>query len=148
MTQPRNPNQKPDPAKPGPAGRQQPPAPGQKPLAAPKPGLGQPARPAAAGPAKGQPTPAQRGPLAARQAQQQPAQPQRPPVSLPVKPVNGTPAEIVDYLGGQIQLLATRLEGLREQGAGNTTEFRALEMMLTQVQDKLLLAQSRIRRGG
>ena len=73
---------------------------------------------------------------------------QRQPVSLPVKPVNGSPAEIVDYLGGQIQVLATRLEALRQQGAGNTSEFMALEQMLGQVQEKLILAQSRIRRRG
>jgi hypothetical protein len=69
-------------------------------------------------------------------------------VALPVKPTNGSPAEIVDYLGGQIQVLATRLEALRQQGAGNTSEFMALEQMLGQVQEKLILAQNRIRRGG
>ena len=81
------------------------------------------------------------------QSLQAPGQPQRQPMELPVKPVNGSPQEIVNYLGGQIQLLATRLEGLRQQGAGETTEFKQLETMLQLVQDKLILAQSRIQRG-
>ncbi|MDB5098209.1 MAG: hypothetical protein JWM80_2630 [Cyanobacteria bacterium RYN_339] len=127
MTKPQNPNQPPE--QPG-AGR-----PPQKPA-------GLPLQKAPLSPRPG--TPPARGPLAARQ---QPAQPQRQPVALPVKPVNGTPQQIVAYLGGQIQVLATRLEALREQGAGNTTEFRQLEQMLGVVQDKLMLAQSRITRG-
>ena len=132
MTKPQNPNQKPEPAN-QPGGvrpLQKPAAPVQKPVgsAPQQQRAGQPAR----------------GPLASRQAQQLP---QRPPVTLPVKPVNGSPKEIVTYLAAQIQVLATRLESLRGQGAGNTTEFRALEQMLGLVQDKLILAQTRIERG-
>jgi hypothetical protein len=70
----------------------------------------------------------------------------KPAAAPPGKPVNGTPLEMVNYLGGQIQVLATRLESLREQGAGQTTEFRQLEQMLAVVQDKLVLAQGRIER--
>ena len=47
-------------------------------------------------------------------------------------------------LSGQIQGLATRLEALRAQGAGNSKEFKQLEAMLHSVQDKLLLAQAKM----
>lgn len=56
-----------------------------------------------------------------------------------------SPQATVDQLSGQIQALATRLEALREQGAGNSPEFRKIEAMLTVVQDKVLMAESKIK---
>ena len=65
------------------------------------------------------------------------------------KKVNAEPSSaqqraLFDQLAGQIQVLATRLEALRAQGAANTTEFKQVEALLTSVQDKLLLAQTRL----
>lgn len=59
-----------------------------------------------------------------------------------------TPREQMDFLAGQVQSLATRLEVLREQGAGHSAEFQQLERLLATVQDKLLLAQNKLERGG
>ena len=76
--------------------------------------------------------------------------PPAPPLPVPQgppRPINGSPLEMAYYLGGQIQVLAGRLESLREQGAGQTSEFRQLEQMLHMVQDKLIMAQTRIERG-
>ncbi|MEB3196701.1 MAG: hypothetical protein VKP62_05800 [Candidatus Sericytochromatia bacterium] len=47
-------------------------------------------------------------------------------------------------MAGQIQALATRLEVLREQGAGHTADFRQLEQLLAAVQEKLYLAQRQV----
>lgn len=66
--------------------------------------------------------------------------------AVPQRPENATPAEIADYLAAQVQGLATRLEALRQQGAGKSTEFRQLEQMLAAIQFKLMQAQSRIAR--
>jgi hypothetical protein len=51
----------------------------------------------------------------------------------------------LNRLGGQIQALAVRLEALRAQGAGHTPEFKALEQLLTSVQDKLVLAEAKLK---
>jgi hypothetical protein len=55
-----------------------------------------------------------------------------------------TPREQIDFLAGQVQSLATRLEVLRGQGTGDAPEFRQLEQMLAVVQDRLLLAQRKL----
>jgi len=57
-----------------------------------------------------------------------------------------SPREQMDFLAGQVQSLATRLEVLREQGAGHSPEFQQLERLLATVQEKLLLAQQKIER--
>ncbi|MNS41991.1 hypothetical protein D3C72_743600 [compost metagenome] len=58
---------------------------------------------------------------------------------------NASPQTQLNSLAGQVQALATRLESLRAQGAGDTAEFKQLEAMLTMVQDKLLLAESKVK---
>ncbi|HEY9724266.1 MAG TPA: hypothetical protein V6D47_19855 [Oscillatoriaceae cyanobacterium] len=51
---------------------------------------------------------------------------------------------LFDQLCAQVQSLATRIDALRAQGAANTSEFRQLERMLMEVQDRLMLAQARL----
>lgn len=123
------------------------PNPGDTPQQPAKPAAGRqpqvPARPAA--PAGR--TPAPQRPAAGQQRPVAPKPKPAAPAELPPRPVNGSPMDMVNYLSGQIQLMASRLESLREQGAGQTTEFKQLEGMLSSVQEKLLQAQARIERG-
>ena len=104
-----------------------------------------PATPKAEKPPVKAPAPAKAAssPLAARAAARKPAG--KPQDTAPLeRPTSGSPRELVNYLAGQIQHMSTRLEGLREQGAGQTTEFKHLEQMLISVQDKLIQAQGRL----
>lgn len=98
-------------------------------------------------PTKPQPQPAPREPQKPFQAAKpglplrKPTPAQATPASPP--PPGSSPQELINYLAGQVQALATRLEALRAQGAGQTTEFRQLEQMLGRVQDQLVMAQAR-----
>jgi hypothetical protein len=58
---------------------------------------------------------------------------------------NASPKVQLNSLAGQIQGLATRLEALRAQGMGDSPEFKSIETLLTTVQDKLLLAEAKIK---
>lgn len=64
-----------------------------------------------------------------------PLQKKLPPVDQPA---------LFEQLCAQVQGLATRIDALRQQGAANTSEFKQLERMLTEVQDRLMLAQARL----
>ena len=150
--QPAKPSASPQPARPG-APRLAAGAGGASSVSPARPVQAPAARPAQAPPARPAQAPAARSAQApvARSEAGSPGQ-TTPAVRLaaaPIAPAPGpdaTPKEVIDHLSGQIQLLATRLEALRQQGAGNTTEFRQLEQMLNMVQDKLIMAQQRIGR--
>ncbi|MEB3330696.1 MAG: hypothetical protein VKQ33_15835 [Candidatus Sericytochromatia bacterium] len=102
--------------------------------------------------AGGRGAPASRGPGragaggAARPANREPLAPRFRP-TLPDPGPKASPREQLDFLGGQVQSLATRLEVLRGQGAGEAPEFRQLEQVLAVVQGRLLLAQRRLEVG-
>ena len=57
---------------------------------------------------------------------------------------NASPQVQLNSLAGQIQGLATRLEALRAQGIADTPEFKSIEALLTNVQDKLVAAESKL----
>ena len=73
----------------------------------------------------------------------QPAKPA--PKGLSKTIPNANPQTQINSLAGQIQGLATRLEALRAGGMGDSPEFKAIEEMLTTVQDKVMLAQAKIK---
>lgn len=58
---------------------------------------------------------------------------------------NASPKVQLNSLAGQIQGLATRLEALRAEGMGDTAEFKQIEALLASVQDKLLLAEAKVK---
>ncbi|MEB3222488.1 MAG: hypothetical protein VKS61_10455 [Candidatus Sericytochromatia bacterium] len=95
--------------------------------------------PAGKGPARGAARPA----AATRPGKPEPLAPRFRP-SLPDPGPKAAPREQIDYLAGQVQSLATRLEVLRGQGVSDAPEFRQLEQMLTVVQDRLLMAQRKL----
>lgn len=57
----------------------------------------------------------------------------------------GKQKAMFDQLSAQVDTLAARLEALRAQGADKSPEFKQLEALLYSVQDKLLLAQAKLR---
>jgi hypothetical protein len=72
-------------------------------------------------------------------------QPAKPAQGISKTIPNASPKAQLNSLAGQIQALATRLETLRANGMGETPEFKQIEAMLTAVQDKLLLAEAKIK---
>ena len=54
--------------------------------------------------------------------------------------------QAIQAMAGQLQAIATRLDALRAQGAAHTPEFRQIEQLLRDVQDKLLMVQARYHR--
>ena len=73
----------------------------------------------------------------------QPKQPAAKGISKTIP--NASPQTQLNSLAGQIQGLATRLEALRAGGMGESPEFKQIEALLTSVQDKLLLAEAKIK---
>ena len=72
-------------------------------------------------------------------------QPAKPAHGLSKTIPNASPQTQLNSLAGQIQGLATRLEALRAQGAGDSAEFKQLEQLLETVQDKVMLAQAKVK---